>query len=245
MSSPTRSTPGLLADVVPFSSVDGPGNRFVVFTQGCNFDCLACHNPSTIARTAHPPRTASVPEVVEEIRAVEPYLSGITTSGGECTLQVDFLVELFGAVKADPQLARLTTFVDSNGNAEPAVWDRLVPVADRFMLDLKALDPVVHRRLTGHGNERVLASIRHLAARGVLHEVRLLVVPGWNDDPAGLAATGRWLAAIDPDLRTVVIGFRRHGVRPGFRDVPEPTPEDLARHRDLLLAAGLRDVVTV
>ena len=239
---PTRAR---LADVVPFSWVDGPGNRFVVFVQGCSFDCIACHNPETIPMRCPGARVATVEELLEEIRAVEPYLAGVTVSGGEATLQHVFVHDLFAAVKADPQLARLTTFVDSNGNAVRRVWDRLAPVMDGAMIDLKALDPEVHRQLTGCDNERELDSIRHLHGLGKLHEVRLLLVPGFNDSAVQLARTGEWLAALDPSLRVVVIGFRRHGVRPEYQGLTEADPELLADAREVLLRAGLREVVTV
>lgn len=240
-----RSTPGRLADVVPFSWVDGPGNRFVVFVQGCSFDCIACHNPDTIPGRCPSSRLATVGDLVEEIRAVEPYLAGITVSGGEATAQHRFVHDLFAEVKADPQLSRLTTFVDSNGNAVRPVWDQLLPVMDGAMIDLKALDPEVHLRLTGHTNERVLDAIHYLHERRRLYEVRLLLVPGMNDSSDQLARTGDWLAALDPAVRVVVIGFRRNGVRPAYEGLAEASPELLVASREILEGAGLREVVTV
>lgn len=236
---------GRLADVIPFSWVDGPGNRYVVFVQGCSFDCIACHNPETIPRRCPTARHATVEELLAEIRVAEPYLAGVTVSGGEVTTQYPFVRELFSAVRADPQLKRLTTFVDSNGFAVRNVWDRLLPVIDGAMIDLKALDPEVHLRLTGRSNELVLESIRHLHAHERLHEVRLLLVPGFNDSDEQLARTAEWLAALDPALRVVVIGFRRHGVRPEHQGIPEATPELLAHARELLEREGLSGVVTV
>jgi len=92
MSSPRA----LIADTVPFSNVDGPGNRFVVFFQGCNFDCIACHNPSTIAVCTHSAtRERSVDDLLVEIRRAAPFLSGITVSGGEATLQAPFVAALY------------------------------------------------------------------------------------------------------------------------------------------------------
>jgi pyruvate formate lyase activating enzyme len=240
-----RSTPARLADVVPFSWVDGPGNRFVVFTQGCPFDCVACHNPETIAPCGPETRVTDVAGVLDEIREVEPYLAGVTVSGGEATAQWHFVRDLFTEVRADPQLGRLTTYVDTNGHALRRVWDELLPVTDGFMVDLKALDPEVHRRLTGRGNELVLDSIRYLHDRGRLAEVRLLLVPGFNDTAEQLARTAAWLADLDHDLRVVVIGFRRHGVRPEYADLPEAGPHLLERARAALEQAGLTHVVTV
>lgn len=248
MSPPSKSTLGLLADVVPFSWVDGPGNRFVVFTQGCTFDCIACHNPSTIPRCSpsSAPRRSTVRELLAEIRAVEPYLSGVTVSGGEATLQHRFVRALFWSLKHDPTLGRLSTFVDSNGDAPRRVWDSLDPVLDGAMIDLKALDPTVHRILTGRSNEQALASLRHLSTLGKLHEVRLLVVPGYNDDPDQLAATGAWLASsLGPSVPTRLLAFRPHGVRPAFRTIPTPTPAAMADLAAVLAAEGLTDVQVV
>lgn len=240
-----RSTPARLADVVPFSWVDGPGNRFVVFTQGCPFDCLACHNPETIATNPPGTRQTTVGEVLEEIRPVEPYLTGVTVSGGEATMQWRFVRDLFTETRADDQLGRLTTYVDTNGHALPRVWDELLPVTDGFMVDLKALDPEVHRRLTGRDNALVLDSIRHLHEHGRLAEVRLLLVPGFNDSVDQLARTADWLTELDPRMRVVVIGFRPHGVRPEFASLPEAGPDVLDRARTVLTWGGLRQVVTV
>jgi pyruvate formate lyase activating enzyme len=239
------STPVRLADVVPFSWVDGPGNRFVVFTQGCPFDCLACHNPGTIAPLGPQTRHTTVAALLTEIRLAEPYLEGVTVSGGEATAQWRFVRDLFTAIRSDRVLGRLTTYVDTNGHALPRVWDALLPVTDGFMVDLKALDPHVHRLLTGRGNQLVLDSIRHLHDHDRLAEVRLLLVPGFNDSDDQLARTGAWLAALDPRTRVVVIGFRRHGVRAAFADVPEAGAGLLERARQILAAAGLGQIVTV
>jgi pyruvate formate lyase activating enzyme len=232
-----------LADVIPFSWVDGPGNRFVVFTQGCPFDCIACHNPETIATVGPETRHTNVAAMLTEIRLVSDYLAGVTVSGGEATAQWQFVRDLFLAVRAE--LPRLTTFVDTNGHALRRVWDELLPVTDGFMVDLKALDPEVHRRLTGHNNTLVLDSIRYLHAHDRLHEVRLLLVPGLNDTPDQLRRTAAWLADLDPALRVVVIGFRRHGVRPEYAGIPAATPELLEAARAALEDAGLREDVTV
>jgi pyruvate-formate lyase-activating enzyme len=239
------STPVRLADIVPFSWVDGPGNRFVVFAQGCPFDCLACHNPETIPPLGPDTRHTTVTALLKEIRLAEPYLAGVTVSGGEATGQWRFVRDLFTAIRSDPQLSRLTTYVDTNGHALRRVWDALLPVTDGFMVDLKALDPMVHHRLTGRGNALVLDSIRYLHERGRLHEVRLLLVPGFNDSPDQLARTAAWLTGIDPGVRVVVIGFRRHGVRAPWADIVEAGPEVVDRARVALEDAGLREVVTV
>ena len=236
----TRARPvtGFVADTISFSNVDGPGNRFVVFLQGCNFDCVACHNPQTIPGhqplEGFDPHHLGVDELVDRIRRAAPFIRGITASGGEATQQPAFLGALFEAVKSEPALASLTCFVDSNGAADQQVWDDLAPVMDGAMIDLKCLDPDIHREMTGHPNDQVLASIEHLHRLGLLYEVRLLILAGVNDDPQLLLRTARWLAAVDPRMRLKVIGFRAHGARPHDPPLVAPTPEALVAVADLL-----------
>lgn len=282
------SVRGLVSGTLPFSSVDGPGNRFVAFLQGCDFDCIACHNPYTIEvcndcgicvdrcasgalsveggvvhwnrasctggdlcievcpyDSTPKARWLSVTELVERVRAPAPFLSGVTVSGGEATQQPGFVRAFFSALKADDRLGHLTRFVDSNGAAPRRVWDDLDPVLDGAMIDLKALDPEVHRRITGRSNASVLASLRLLAGRGKLHEVRLLLLPGVNDGPDQLRRTAAWLGELDPGVHVKVIGFRKHGVRPVARRVREPRPDEMAGYAEALRAGGLSRLTVV
>ncbi|MFT4108888.1 MAG: YjjW family glycine radical enzyme activase [Propionicimonas sp.] len=277
----------MVNNTIEFSAVDGPGNRFVVFTQGCNLDCLACHNPYTInpcidcgdCVVACPSgalsldiagkvawdagacagtdtcievceydstpkaRTLAVADLVEQLRPAAPFLSGVTVSGGEATQQPAFVRALFSAVRE--QFPRLTCFVDTNGDTEPATWDLLDDVMDAAMVDLKCLDDDIHQRIAGASNARVLASIRRLAARGKLHEVRLLLLEGVNDADDLLAATGRWLATVDPRMRVKVIGYRNHGVRPSPIPLREPTAEQRSHYADVLRGVAGFELVVV
>ncbi|MFP3906518.1 MAG: radical SAM protein [Acidimicrobiales bacterium] len=230
----------LVADTVRSSYVDGPGHRYALFLQGCTFNCRACHNPHTIARRSPDARWMTVDQLVADIAEVAPFLAGVTVSGGEATVQWEAVHELFEKLALEPATSRLTRLVDTNGDADPAVWSVLATSMHGAMVDLKALDPATHRVLTGRDNERVLATIRDLAARQRLTEVRLLVVPGVNDSADQVAATGRWLAAIDGPV--VVSGFRHHGTRRRARAWAEATVEDLTRVADSLRAEGVRDV---
>ena len=223
-----------VASIIPFSWVDGPGNRFVLFLQGCNFNCLACHNPQTIP--LHTPRAheMNVHQVLEEIRAAIPYISGITVSGGEATLHYEFVVELFSEIKRREEFAGLTTFIDSNGSAEQIVWEALAPCTDGVMLDLKALDNESHFALTGSTNAAVLESIKFLDSIGKLYEVRLLLVPGRNDSDETLIKTAIWLKGVNPNMKITINGFKSHGVRAQARNWPEVSDKDLARYNSII-----------
>jgi pyruvate-formate lyase-activating enzyme len=236
-------TRALVADVVDASCVDGPGNRYVVFLQGCTFNCLTCHNPQTIARqpTAES-RWVEIDTLFADIRTKAAFLSGVTVSGGEATLQWGAVHELFQRLAADPATAHLSRLVDSNGDAEADVWRVLATSMHGAMVDLKALDPAVHRVLTGRDNARVLASLRELARLRRLTEVRLLLIPGVNDAPEELTATARWLGALDPVPPVVVQGFRHEGTRPIARRFSEPSADQLASAASILVDHGVPSV---
>ncbi|MDX7898268.1 YjjW family glycine radical enzyme activase [Aeromonas media] len=278
---------------LPFSCVDGPGNRLVLFLQGCNFRCPGCHNPHTIGLCDHCgdcvpgcpsgaltlvegrpgesrvrwqaslcthcdrcldacPRSASpkthqmsVAEVLILLRRYGPLLTGITVSGGEATTQLPFVIDLFAAIKAAPDLAHLSCLLDSNGSLGETGWQRLLPVLDGAMIDLKGWRESVHHSLTGQGRERVLASLQLLARAGKLAEVRLLQVPGRTDfiDADGKLEAG--LASFLQSLGPVPIrlnGFRHHGVRGEATLWQEAAMEELERLSNALKVKGFGPV---
>lgn len=230
----------LVTDLLPFTWVDGPGNRLVLFFQGCNFDCLACHNPQTIPRESVQAHRWSVEDIVERVRASMPYIRGVTASGGEATLQWEFLVELFGRIKAEPDLAHLTMFIDSNGHVTQDVWDALLPVTDGVMLDLKALDDALHRELTGESNALVLQSIRNLGSADKLYETRLMLVPDRNDSDAQLRDVAEFLLAVDPMMRIKINHFHAHGTRSPASSWAEADDARRERNRSVLIDAGVQ-----
>jgi YjjW family glycine radical enzyme activase len=283
---PTRSA--LVSRVLPFSCVDGPGNRLVLFLQGCNFRCLGCHNPHTIGlcdacgdclavcpsgaltfnegkvhwqaalctdcdacldacpRSANPKTaTMTVAEVLALLCRYGPLLTGITVSGGEATTQLPFVVALFTAIKAAPDLAHLTCLLDSNGSLAETGWQRLLPLLDGAMIDLKGWRDSVHHALTGYGRERVLASLQLLARHGKLTELRLLHVPGKSDFLDANGELDADLAAFLQQLGPVPIrlnGFRHHGVRGEATSWQEADREALTRLATELIARGLGPV---
>ena len=231
-----------VADIIPFSWVDGPGNRFVLFLQGCNFNCLACHNPQTIPVMTPRSTDMSVTEVIDRIRLSTPFISGVTISGGEATLQHEAILSLFSQIKNDPSLNHLTTFIDSNGNADHDIWDSIASVTDGVMLDLKVLDDALHHELTGGSNKSVLDSISYLNKIGKLFEVRLLLVPGINDSDELLIRTSNYLVSIYPALRIKLNAFKRHGVRASARQWPEANESHIEKYRKLLSSHGVHNV---
>lgn len=242
--------------ILAFSCVDGPGNRLVLFLQGCNVDCRSCHNPHTINQCNHcgdcVPHCSSnaltindnhkvvwqpelctqcdncieacvhksnpkinhysVEDVLAIIRKQHFFLSGITVSGGEATIQLPFIIELFKAIKADAELAHLSCFIDSNGYLSTKAWDRVAPYLDGTMIDLKAWHTDTHRWLVGRDNHRIIASIGHLAALGKLYEVRLLHIPDHSDLLTEVNAISRLLNELPNSVQIRLNAFQNHSV---------------------------------
>jgi pyruvate formate lyase activating enzyme len=183
----------------------------VVFTQGCNFNCVYCHNPETISREISPPAEILEPrEVMARIEPSLPFIRGITVSGGECTLYPDFLRSLGKLVKA----ASLSYFLDSNGSYDFEKDGELTGIIDGVMLDIKAnpLDREEYRKVSGGGG-RILELAEFLAPAGKLWEVRTVVSPGLFDAARVVETVCRRLAPVWPDARYKLIRYRPNGVR--------------------------------
>jgi pyruvate formate lyase activating enzyme len=183
-----------------------PGPASLIHDAG---RCLACDRCLEACPSHASPRARSL--TVEQLlaRAANwaPYLDGVTFSGGECSMQADFLLA------ASPRLRQLglTVLLDSNGLMPEPVLAALAAASDGFLFDLKALDPEVHQALTGAGNGRILANLRRAAALGKVVELRLVLIPGLTDDPGLTRATAE--LAVDLAVPLRLIRFRPQGVR--------------------------------
>ncbi|MBY6223211.1 YjjW family glycine radical enzyme activase [Ferrimonas balearica] len=272
--------------ILPFSCVDGPGSRMVVFFQGCNMNCPSCHNPHTIGHCNHCldcvphcpngalvdasvngkrklahsapqcqncesclphcgrngspyARRHDVASLVKQIADHAPLLDGVTFSGGEATLQHRFLGALMAQLKLHPECAHLSLLIDSNGLTDGAHWDGLLPHADGVMLDIKAMEPALHKTLTGRDNAKVLASARLLAEQDKLAELRFLLIEHHNDSDAELDALAALIRALPGQRPLKLNGFRHHGVREQARQWAETTELRLRQVASQLQQQGI------
>ncbi len=236
---------GHIARILPFSSVDGPGNRSVVFLQGCNFNCLYCHNPETIPMpgtdSALHIQEMTVSEVIEELDKVKVFTSGVTISGGECTVQYEFLLALVQALKENDY----NVFIDTNGNLSEVRLKALLPYTDGFMIDLKAVDASDHMMLTGTGNTSTLRSIHATAEAGKLYEVRTVVVPGLMDNTATVRLGAELIVEYDRNIRYKLIKYRSHGVRGELIDARQPTSQEMEGLKALAEDIGCANVLII
>ena len=191
------------------SAVDGPGLRVVAWLTGCQFRCVYCHNPDTWKMTNGMPVTlARAVEVVSQYRhALSTMKGGLTISGGEPLMQHRFVIKVFTAVRQ----AGIHTALDSNGYLGDRLSDEDLGAIDLVLLDLKAMTPDLHRRLTGMDNQPVHAFARRLAAARKPIWVRFVLVPGWTDDMAEVERIASFAAGLGNVERVDVLPFHQLG----------------------------------
>ncbi len=273
--------------IIHSSVVDGPGNRVAIFIQGCNYKCVYCHNPETIAKCIgcglciehcpagalrlesgtvqwnemlccecdtcarvcphlSSPRTKNYTarQIMEEIRGDLPFIRGITTSGGECSLQRDFIVELFKLAKEQG----LTTLADSNGSYDYTQDEKILQVCDGVMLDIKAFDPDAHIKLTGTDNKMVLKNAVFLAKHEKLEEIRTVIVPEYlpNEDTVDRITNLLRPYLKRRDIRYKLIAYRPFGVRAPYREeLRSPDPSEMQYYKEIALRNGFHDIVII
>lgn len=163
-------------------TVDGPGIRFIVFTQGCKMRCKYCHNRDTWDMRGG--KEVSVEEIINQLDSYRHFFTasggGLTASGGEALLQMEFIRDLFQAAKA----IDVHTCLDTNGYVKnhSETLDELLDVSDLVMLDLKQINDDIHQDLVGVSNKRPLEFAQYLAKRNIKTWIRYVVVPGYTDD---------------------------------------------------------------
>jgi pyruvate formate lyase activating enzyme len=191
------------------SAVDGPGVRIVAWLTGCQFRCVYCHNPDTWKMTNGMPVTVSrAVQVISQYRhSLQTMKGGLTISGGEPLLQHRFVLKVFAAAKA----AGVHTALDSNGYLGDRLSDADLESIDLVLLDLKAMTPELHRRLTGMDNAPVHAFARRLAAAHRPIWVRFVLVPGWTDDMAEVDRIASFAAGLGNVERVDVLPFHQMG----------------------------------
>lgn len=169
---------GKVHSLETFGTVDGPGTRFVLFLKGCPLRCKYCHNPDTW--TQDDAKEYTIEEIVQEILKYKKYYSnggGITVSGGEPLLQMDFIIELFKVLKKH----NIHTAIDTSGylyNKEQEYkFNELIKVTDLFLLDIKHIVDEEHKKLTGKTNKNTLDFAKYLNKNNKKMWIRYVLIP--------------------------------------------------------------------
>ena len=239
---------GFIHSTESFGTVDGPGVRFVVFLQGCPMRCQYCHNPDTWKMNSGSVRSAQSLIQEYERNAAFYKKGGITVTGGEALMQIDFLLELFRRAKQK----NIHTCLDTSGiTYHPGVssynekLDALMEVTDLVMLDIKHIDPEGHRTLTGHDNAGILAFARYLDEKQIPVWIRHVVVPGITDEAGQLSRLGAFLGTLNNVKALDVLPYHIMGVTKyeqldipyPLKGVPAATKEQAAGAKKIILTA--------
>lgn len=226
---------GKIHSLETFGTVDGPGVRFVVFFQGCPMRCQYCHNPDTWK--IEDGEEMSADEIIDRFERNRSFYQtgGITATGGEPMLQIDFLTELFTKAKAKGIHTCLDTSgimfpkkyigteqisereISLTGISENMASDRmekieqLMPVTDLVMLDIKHINDEEHQKLTGQSNSNILAFAKYLDSIGKPVWIRHVVVPGITFDEKELTELGLFLKTLHNVEKLEVLPYHSMG----------------------------------
>ncbi|KMZ52988.1 pyruvate formate-lyase-activating protein [Dorea sp. D27] len=239
---------GFIHSIESCGTVDGPGIRYVIFFQGCPMRCLYCHNPDTWE--PHSGNVMAVDEVLGGFYSNLPFYrsGGVTVTGGEPMMQMEFLTALFWDLKKHD----IHTCVDTSGilfNPHNEVFmrqlDQLLSLTDLILLDIKHMDDSRHKVLTGHSNERILDFARYLDERRIPVWIRHVIVPGITFYKEYLQELGRFMATLGNVTALDVLPYHSMGRSKyesmGYdyqlKDTKEPSKEDAEAARKVILSA--------
>jgi len=240
---------GRIHSIETFGAVDGPGLRYIVFTQGCLLRCQFCHNPDTWKIGNG--KEMTVQEIMDDLLDYLPFFQasggGITVSGGEPLLQIDFLIELFKECKKHG----IHTTIDSSGgpfSRRPAFMEKmeeLLQYTDLILLDIKHIDNEKHKIITGMPNEHILDFAHYLSDKNVPVWIRHVLVPTLSDFDEDLIRLAEFLKQLTNIQKIEVLPYHELGVYKWqalgleykLKDVSPPSVERVENAKRILNSA--------
>ena len=219
MSEEKKELTGYIHSLESFGSVDGPGVRYVIFLQGCALRCQFCHNPDSWEMNNPSAEMTDAESLLEQALRYRKYWGrdgkkgGITVSGGEPMLQIDFLTELFRKAKAQG----IHTTLDTSGNPFTREGERfekirkLLEVTDLVMLDIKHIDDEQHKILTGQTNRNILDMARYLDEIGKPMWIRHVLVPERSDKDEYLTRLDAFILSLHNVQKVEVLPYHTLG----------------------------------
>lgn len=240
-----KTIKGRVHSIETFGTVDGPGIRFILFMQGCPLRCKYCHNRDTWDVKGGTEYT--VDEIITEINKYSSYMKfsggGLTVSGGEATLQPEFLKELFKKAKEN----NIHTCLDTSGFVDIDTIDPILDYTDLVLLDLKHMVPEKCKDLVGVSIDKTLKLAKHLSDRNIPIWIRHVLVPGITDDRENLELMGKFISTLNNVDRVEILPYHTLGVHKwenmGFeyelKGVPDATKEDVKKAAEVLAEFGV------
>lgn len=234
---------GNIHSIESCGTVDGPGIRFVVFVQGCPMRCKYCHNPDSWSTETN--QQMSVSEILKKYDGVKEFVKsgGLTVTGGEPLMQVDFVTELFKAAKAK----NIHTALDTSGilfnKGNTAKIDELLKYTDLVLLDIKHINNEEHIKLTGLPNTNILEFAQYLSQKKLPMWVRHVVVPEITYNEKYLRELGEFIGklrnvkALDvlPYHDMAIPKYENLGINYPLKDIKPLTKEEALKARGFIL----------
>ena len=192
-----------------FGTVDGPGIRFVLFLQGCHLKCKYCHNRDTWDIKGG--NYASLDDIFSKIMRYKNYIhpnGGVTITGGEPLLQVNFLIELFTKLKKEG----IHTCIDTSGMV--SLTDdikKLLSMTDLVLLDIKHIDDEKCKDLVGFSNKLELAFARYLSDNNIPVWIRQVLIPGYTDDEKDLIKLRDFINSLSNVQKVEILPYHNLG----------------------------------
>lgn len=194
-----------------FGAFDGPGVRYVLFLQGCPFQCQFCHNRDTWSTKTN--KTMTVDEVLDDYKKYEKFYKtgGITVSGGEPLLQMRFLTELFKEAKKRGIHTCIDTSAACYNVRQNIFFKELMEYTDLVLLDIKQINDEKHKILVGDSNQKVLDFARFLDELKVPVNTRHVLIPGVNNDTEDLIELRKFLDSLNNIVNIDVLPYHTAG----------------------------------
>lgn len=233
-------------------TVDGPGIRFVIFLKGCPLRCQYCHNPDTW--TVEGAKDYTVDEIVNQALRYKGYFAnggGVTVTGGEPLMQIDFVIELFTELKK----RNIHTAIDTSGiiynKDNPNViskLEKLLSVTDLVLLDIKHINNDEHIKLTGKPNSNILEFAKYLSDNNHKMWIRHVLVPGITLNDEYLTQTKDFIESLNnvekievlPYHTMGTVKYEQLGMKYPLEGVNAPTKDEV-RHAKYMLGV-IKDV---
>ena len=202
---------GKIHSLESFGTVDGPGIRFVVFLQGCPLRCLYCHNPDTWDTKGGSKYLFTPDELLAEVLRYKSFIAkgGVTVTGGEPLLQAEFVKEFFLLCKEEG----IHTALDTSGAIITERALNALDNTDLVLLDVKSIDAVQHKELTGVKMNNTLKCLEYLEENNIPTWVRHVIVPGWTDNDTLLKKLADFLSPYQCVEKVELLPYHDMGTR--------------------------------
>ena len=200
---------GRIHSIETCGAVDGPGLRYIVFTQGCPLRCKYCHNPDTWKMSDG--KEADTEELIKDIVKYKTFMKcsngGVTVSGGEPFMQADFVRDLFMRCKEEG----LHTALDTSGYVKLEKAEPVLDYTDLVLLDIKSYNPETFKNLTGVELAPTLAFAKHLEERNIPIWIRYVYVPDLTDNEEDIDNLAKYLSTLKNVERIDILPFHKMG----------------------------------